>query len=87
MTMMFIFRFFKRLRFRRSIKKDESTNVVTGMAKAKEIYKRLAIEAHPDRNPQNREVAEELMSRISANRYNYAALIFLEKEVKEKLRL
>ena len=56
------------------------------MAKAKELYKRLAIEAHPDRNPLNKEVAEELMSRISTNRYNYTALILLEKEVKEKLK-
>jgi hypothetical protein len=83
---MFIIRFIKRLNFRRKIKKDQTSNVVTSMAKAKELYKRLAIEAHPDRNPQNREVAEELMSRISANRYNYAILILLEKEVIEKLK-
>ena len=78
---MFIIRFIKRLNLRRKIKKDQTSNVVTSMAKAKELYKRLAIEAHPDRNPQNREVAEELMSRISANRYNYAILILLEKVV------
>ena len=83
---MFIIRFIKRLNFRRKIKKDETSNVVTSMAKAKELYKRLAIEAHPDRNPLNKEVAEELMSRISTNRYNYTALILLEKEVKEKLK-
>ena len=83
---MFIFRFIKRLKFRKNIKKDESSNVVNGMAKAREIYKRLAIRAHPDRNPNHREVAEELMSRISANRYNYATLILLEKEVEEKLK-
>lgn len=83
---MFIIRFIKRLIFRRSIKKDESSNVVTGIVKAKEIYKRLAIEAHPDRNPNHREMAEELMSRISANRYNYEVLVLLEKEVKEKLK-
>ena len=83
---MFIIRFIKRLSFRRKIKKDETSNVVTSMVKAKELYKRLAIEAHPDRNPQNREVAEELKSRISTNRYHYTALILLEKEVKEKLK-
>lgn len=84
--MSIIIRFIKRLRFRKYIKKDESTNVVNGIVKAKAIYKRLAIEAHPDRNPNNRIEAEELMSRISANRYNYESLVLLEKEVKEKLK-
>lgn len=83
---MFIIRFFKRLKFRKNIHKDESSNVVNGIAKAKEIYKRLAIVAHPDRNPTHREEAEHLMSRITANRYNYDALVRLEKEVKEKLK-
>lgn len=83
---MFIIRFLKRLKFRKNIHKDESYNVVNGIAKAKEIYKRLAIVAHPDRNPAHREEAEYLMSRITANRYNYDALVRLEEEVKEKLK-
>ena len=83
---MFIIRFFKRLKFKKNISKDESSNVVNGIAKAKEIYKRLAIIAHPDRNPDHREEAEYLMSRITANRYNYDALVRLEEEVKEKLK-
>lgn len=83
---MFIIRFLKRLKFRKNIHKDESSNVVNGIAKAKEIYKRLAIVAHPDRNPAHREEAEYLMSRITANRYNYDALVRLEEEIKEKLK-
>ena len=83
---MFIVRFLKRLKFKKYIRKDESSNVVNGIAKAKEMYKRLAIVAHPDRNPDHREEAEDLMSRISANRYNYDALLRLEEEVKDKLK-
>ena len=83
---MFIIRFFKRLKFKKNISKDESSNVVNGIAKAKEIYKRLAIIAHPDRNQNHREEAEELMSRITANRYNYDALVRLEEEVKKILK-
>ncbi len=83
--MFVIFRLIKRLKFRKIVYKDESSNVVNGIAKARALYKRLTVEAHPDRNPNHREEAEDLMSRISANRYNYDTLILLEEEVKEKL--
>lgn len=78
-------RFFKRLRYRRSLKSDESINVIDGMVMAKTLYKRLSIIAHPDRHPGKSAVAGDLMSRIVANRYNYSELIALEKEVNEKL--
>lgn len=78
-------RILKRVRFRKSISYDESKNVVDGMAKAKELYKELSIKTHPDRNPNNREIAEELMQRIVANRFNYSILLLLKKEVEEKL--
>lgn len=57
-------RFFKRLRFRKSLKKDESINVIDGMVKAKILYKRLSIIAHPDKHPNDTALAGDLMSRI-----------------------
>lgn len=78
-------RFFKRLRFRKSLKKNESINVIDGMVKAKILYKRLSIIAHPDKHPNDTTLAGDLMSRIVANRYNYSELLALEKEVNEKL--
>jgi hypothetical protein len=78
-------RLFKRIRFKKTIKTDESVNVVDGMVKAKILYKELCKLAHPDRNPQKAEEAEKLMKLIVENRFNYAALLQLEKEVKDKL--
>lgn len=77
--------FFKRLRFRRTIISDESVNVVNSMARARQLYKRLAILAHPDNNPQNVELAKELMQRIVENKKNYANLLRIEQDVKEML--
>ena len=57
------------------------------MAKARNLYRELSVKAHPDRNPNNVEVAEDLMQRIVANRHNYAALLALKQEVIEKLGL
>lgn len=69
-----------RIKFRRIVNADESTNVVDGMVKARALYKKLSITVHPDRNPNHKEEAEELMKKIVANKYNYAALVELEKE-------
>lgn len=78
-------KFFKRLKFRRTLKNDESVNVVNSMARARQLYKKLAILAHPDNNPQNAELAKEFMQRIVENKKNYANLLRIEQEVKEKL--
>ena len=78
-------RFFKRLKFKRSIKGDQSTNVVDGMVKAKQLYRKLCKMAHPDRNPGREAIAEDLMKRIEANRHNYSGLLILEQDVKEML--
>ncbi len=43
-----ITRFFQRIRFRRTIKEDQSRNVVEGMVKARRLYKELSVAAHPD---------------------------------------
>lgn len=78
-------RFFRRLRFRRTINGDETANVVDGMVKARRLYKELSVVAHPDRNPDKREIAEDIMSRIVANKHNYSELLSIKEEVKEKL--
>lgn len=78
-------RFIRRLKFRRTLKKDESTNVVDGMVKARKLYKELCAIAHPDRNHGNKDIAEEVMKRIVANKHNYSALRAIQKEVEEKL--
>lgn len=78
-------RFLNRLRFRSRMRGNQSGNVVDGMVKARMLYKELAAKAHPDRNPDRREEAENLMRRITASRFDYAALVALRKEVLEKL--
>lgn len=79
-------RLFKRMRFRKTIKTDESINVVDGIVKARILYKKLSLQAHPDKNINRREEAEDIMQRLTANRHNYAELIEIDKEIKEKLR-
>lgn len=80
-----ITRFFRRLKFRRTIKIDESANIVDSMVRARSLYKELCAIAHPDCNIENRDTAEKLMKQIVANKHNYSALIALKDEVKEKL--
>ena len=79
-------RFFTRLRFRRSVKTDESTNVVDSMVKARQLYKELVIAIHPDKHIDQQDVAEDIMKRVVANKYNYHALVSLKKEIEEKLK-
>lgn len=75
-----------RIRFRKSIRHDESTNVVNGIAKARSLYKELIPKVHPDRHQERKEIAEELTMKINENRYNYEALLLLKQEVEEKLK-
>ena len=81
----FIQRLLNRIRFRKTIKHDESTNVVNGIAKARKLYKELIPKVHPDRHQKQKEIAEELTQRINENRYNYDALLILKREAEEKL--
>lgn len=83
--MWFIQRLLKRIRFRKTIRRDESTNVVNGIAKARSLYKELIPKAHPDRHQEKKEIAENLTMQINENRYNYEALLLLKQEVEEKL--
>ena len=80
-----ISRLIKRIKFRKTITGDESTNVVDGMVKARKLYKELCAIAHPDRNQYKSDIAEEIMKRIVANKHNYSELLYIQKEVEEKL--
>ena len=55
---------------------DEAYNIVESMAKAKPLYKELIKQAHPDKYPNNKDVAEELTAMINNNRFNYSCLLY-----------
>ena len=80
-----ISRILNRWRFRKSINGDQSQNVVDGMVRAKALYKELCQLAHPDRYQDKKEIAEEIMQRVVANRHNYSKLRALKREIEEKL--
>ena len=60
-------------------------NVVDSIVKARKLYKELIIKAHPDRNPNNIELAKTLSQQINENRYNYAELKKLQQIINNKL--
>ena len=78
-------RFINRLRFRRTIKTDQSANVVDSMVKARKLYKELCIKTHPDKHREKQAIAEELMKKVVASRFDYNGLLQLQTEIKEKL--
>ena len=78
-------RFINRIRFRNTIKRDESANVVDSMVKARRLYKELSLSAHPDKHPDKSEIAEDIMQRIAKNKHNYSELLKLKIEIVEKL--
>ena len=78
-------RFLLRMKFRKTVKTDETQNVVDSMVRARKLYKELSLMAHPDKHPSKRDVAEDLMQRVTANKRNYSELISLKAEIAEKL--
>lgn len=80
-----ISRILNRWRFRKSINGDQSQNVVDGMVRAKALYKELCQLVHPDRHQDKKEIAEDIMQRVVANRHNYSKLMALKREIEEKL--
>lgn len=64
---------------------DEAFNVVQSISKAKKLYKRLIVKAHPDRHPMNIELATELTQHIDSNRFNYRELLDIECRVEQEL--
>lgn len=66
-------------------KNKEIANIINGMSKAKQLYKDLIIEAHPDRHPHKKEIAHKITVLINENRYNYNALVELKKMIEREL--
>ena len=78
-------RFINRIRLRKTIKADQSNNVVDSMVKARKLYKEVCIKTHPDKHHEQQVVAEELMKKVVANRFDYHGLLQVQVEIKEKL--
>lgn len=69
----------------KSTKREDCNNIVQSMARCKQLYKKLSVLAHPDKHPNNSELATEIMNEINANRFNYSQLVKLEKKIQEEL--
>lgn len=80
-----MFRWVKNL-FSKKEYKDESLNVVASIGKAKSIYKDLIIKAHPDKHPNQSELATTLTELINENRYNYSELLKIKKRIETELQ-
>lgn len=65
---------------------DESINVVESIGKAKTLYKDLIIKAHPDRNPNNVELATSITDQLNINRFNYRELLRLKTIIETELK-
>ena len=63
---------------------NEGLNVVSGISKAKSLYKELIVLAHPDRHPEEESIFKELTDRINASRYNYNELLKIKNELENK---
>lgn len=61
-------------------------NIVASMAKCKVLHRHLVILAHPDRHPNNRELAEELTQLLNRERYNYYELLKLKVRIESELQ-
>lgn len=82
-----MFQYLKSL-FRCKKKKNtehHEVNVVDSIVKAKQLYKQLIVRAHPDRNPNNIELAKSLSQQIVQNKFNYEELVKIKKIINEKL--
>jgi len=81
-----MFRFLKALfNHNKKVIEHNEVNVVDSIVKARKLYKELIIKAHPDRNPNNIELAKTLSQQITENRYNYAELKKLQHIINNKL--
>ena len=80
-----MFRLIKKI-FSKNDNKDESLNVVTSISKAKALYKDLIVKAHPDKHPNQSELATTLTELINKNRYNYSELQKIKKRIEMELQ-
>ena len=71
--------------FRKRETDIDVTNIVQSMSKAKVLYRKLVKLTHPDRNPQKRELAEELTQQVNQARFDYNKLLVLQKQIEEQL--
>ena len=71
--------------FRKREKDMDVANIVQSMSKAKVLYRELVKLTHPDRNPQKRELAEELTQQVNQARFYYHKLLVLQKQIEEQL--
>lgn len=71
--------------FRKREKDIDVTNIVQSMSKAKVLYRKLVKLTHSDRNPQKRELAEELTQQVNQARFDYNKLLVLQKQIEEQL--
>lgn len=76
--------FYRRFQFRRTIKSDQSKNVVDGIVKARRLYKELCVAVHPDKHPDDVVWANDVMSRIVSNRHNFMALLEIKDEIAQR---
>lgn len=65
---------------------EEISNLVSGISSKEEmanLYKKLLIMVHPDRNPNRIELSEDYTTRLNNNRRNYTKLKQLALEIEE----
>lgn len=65
---------------------NESINIVNSIAKAKKLHKKLILYAHPDRHPNNQELATRLSKQINENRFDYNELLKLQDRINKELK-
>ena len=70
---------------KKKVVEHNEVNVVDSIVKAKKLYKELIIKAHPDKNPNNLELAKTISQQVAENRYNYAELKKLQQIINNKL--
>lgn len=72
--------------FASSEQSHEELNIVNSIANAKQLYKELIVKAHPDKHPNNVELAQSLTESINENRYNYNELLKLKSIIENELK-
>ena len=64
---------------------SEIHNIVESFSKAKPLYKELIQRTHPDKHPENIDLATELSSLLNENRFNYSKLIEISIRIDSEL--
>ena len=66
----------------------DMSSVMTDINKSRDLYKQLSRKYHPDRflDADKKELAEDIMKRITKHKHSYAALLELKSEAESKLK-